>query len=89
MMTLYAPMASEVAERMLKPAVELLEQFGFRWWLSPDDLPDLTVVIETPQVWLERGPTGAELDEFFRLYHAGEIEEARAFAQTGWPDYRR
>lgn len=82
-------MATEVAQSLLQPAIDMLEQFGFKWWLSTEDLPDLSVVAEVPQVWVERGPTDRELTEFFRLHQAGKVEEAQAFAQTGFPDYMR
>lgn len=88
-MKLYAPMAKEVADKFLYPAIELMETFGFRWWLSTDELPDIMLMIESPKVWVERGPSQRELDHFFKLYEEGRQREAHEFAQKGFPEYLR
>lgn len=88
-MTLYAPLAQETAERVMRPATDLMDVFGFEWWVSPHDLPNFTLMIDCPEVWHQRGPTRIELSTFFALYDAGKIENAREIAQTGLPEYLR
>lgn len=85
-MTLYPPMAREVADRLMQPAREMMEQFGFKWWVTYERPgPGITLMIQSPEEWIERGPTTRELERFFELYEAGHVEEARRFAATGFP----
>lgn len=77
-------MAKGVADKILDPVIELIEAFGFQWWLSTEDLPDLCLVIASPEVWQERRPSEDELAHFFKLWEAGEKDEAQAFAKTGF-----
>lgn len=69
--------------------MELMDKFGFRWWIGTDCLPDLTLLIDSPEAWMERGPTIKELDYFFGLWERGEKEAAQAFARVGFPEGRR
>lgn len=87
--TLYAPMGAGVAEVLLQSARMMMDKFGFPNWLSYEDLPHLSLMIECPQIWVDRSPTEGELKYFHDLYDDGKIEEAHAFAQEGWPEYMR
>lgn len=89
LLTLYAPMAKETAQQIMSPATALMDAFGFKWWLSPEDYPDMTVMIDCPEEWHQRGPSPREMDTFFELFRSGRVEEAREFAKTGFPEYLR
>lgn len=82
--TIHAPLAKGVADKILDPVIQLIEAFGFQWWLSTEDLPDLCLVVSSPQVWHDRRPSEDELAHFFTLWEAGHKDEAQAFAQKGF-----
>lgn len=95
--TLHAPIAQRVAQGILDSITGPLDDWGFRWWLNvgdlhsddPNVLPDIVLYADTPQIWVERGATEAELDEFDRLWEAGEKELARHIAEEGLPEHLR
>lgn len=88
LMTMHAPMSREIANLLFGPTRELMNRFGFPNWVaaSGEVPPSLTLMVDCPQVWCDRSATKKELEHFRVLYDAGHIEEARAFAQVGWPE---
>lgn len=87
--SLHAPMAASTAMDILSPAISQMEKFGFRWWISTDELPDVVLMIDSPEAWMERGPTQKELAHFYELWERGEKDEARKFARVGFPEGQR
>lgn len=89
-MTLHAPMAASYADRFLAPAIEAAQQWGCRWWLGTEDLPDLTLMVECHPEWAKRAPAESELAQFHALWAEGRRLEAQRLASDGGlPDYLR
>jgi len=86
LVTLHPPMAAHTAMTLLKSTQEAMDMFGFRTWVTIEDPSgQVTLMVDAPLVWHERGPTQNELDHFFRLYESGRIAEAQEFAKIGFP----
>ena len=76
-------MSRDTSALILAPIIERVEQYGFPWFISADEMPDIVLMVDMPEEWHRRSPSREELDYFFGLYRAGHVEQAHEFARNG------